>query len=202
MSKWLLMAAAGWLLAASGTVWADGDAAAGKTKSAGCGACHGVDGNSVNPAWPSLAGQHPGYMVKQLQNFKTGTRANATMAPMATPLSEQDMKDLAAFYSDQEIKLGLTDPDLVNLGEKIYRGGNSETGLAACIGCHSPSGLGNPAANFPSLSGQHVAYVVSQLKAFRDGRRANDQAGMMRDIAAKMTGQEMQAVASYIQGLH
>ncbi len=196
------MAVAGWLLAASGAVWAEGDATAGKTKSAGCSACHGVDGNSVNPAWPSLAGQHPGYTVKQLQNFKTGTRENATMAPMATLLTEQDMRDLAAYFSGQKIKFGFADPGLVNLGEQIYRGGNSETGLPACIGCHSPSGLGNPAANFPSLSGQHVAYVVSQLKAFRDGQRANDQAGMMRDLAAKMTEQEMQAVASYIQGLH
>jgi len=202
VKKWFLIAAAGWLLATSDAVWAEGDAAAGKTKSASCSACHGVDGNSVNPAWPSLAGQHPDYTVKQLQNFKTGTRENATMSPMAAPLSEQDMKDLAAYFSSQTINPGFTDPDLVNLGEKIYRGGNSETSLAACIGCHSPSGLGNPAANFPSLSGQHVAYVVSQLKAFRDGQRANDQAGMMRDLAAKMTEQEMQAVASYIQGLH
>jgi len=202
VKKWLLAVAAGWILSTSYTISAAGDAATGKTISASCAACHGTDGNSTNPQWPSLAGQHPDYIVKQLQNFKSGARPNAIMAPMTASLSEQDMQNLAAFFSSQKIKLGLADPEMVILGEQIYRGGSLEAGLAACIGCHSPTGSGNPAALFPSLSGQHAAYVVNQLKAFRDGQRTNDHASMMRDIAAKMTEREMQAVAEYLQGLH
>jgi cytochrome c553 len=161
-----------------------------------------MDGNSANPDWPTLAGQHPGYIEKQLKEFKIGDRANAMMAPMAAPLSEQDMADLSAYFSAQTKQPGAADEALVELGEKIYRGGNAATGVAACIGCHSPTGAGNPAAKFPALGGQHAKYVVNQLKAFQAGERANDAGKMMRNVAARMTAQEMEAVASYIQGLH
>lgn len=202
MNKWLVFATVISLSSVAGTALAAGDAAAGKAKSAPCAGCHGMDGNSANPDWPTLAGQHPGYIEKQLKEFKIGDRANAMMAPMATPLSEQDMADLSAYFSAQTKQPGAADEALVELGEKIYRGGNAATGVAACIGCHSPTGAGNPAAKFPALGGQHAKYVVNQLKAFQAGERANDAGKMMRNVAARMTAQEMEAVASYIQGLH
>ncbi len=190
------------LTGVSGVAVAGGDAAAGKTKSATCAGCHGPDGNSANPLWPKLAGQHEKYLVKQLKDFKEGRRNDPTMAPMAAPLEEQDMADLAAFFSSQTIKQGAADPELVELGEKIYRGGNMTSGVAACMACHGPSGKGNPQANFPALAGQHADYTVLQLKRFASGERANDAGKMMRSIASKMTEAEMKAVASYIQGLH
>lgn len=180
---------------------AAGDASAGKAKANTCAGCHGADGNSTNPAWPKLAGQHPGYLVKQLKDFKAGDRENATMAPMAAALSEQDMQDLAAYYAAQQIQYGEADPELVELGEQIYRGGNKASGVSACMACHGPAGKGNPAANFPALAGQHAAYTEIQLKAFRSGARANDYGSMMRNVAARMTDAEIKAVASYIQGL-
>ncbi|BAZ92771.1 cytochrome c subfamily [Thiohalobacter thiocyanaticus] len=187
-------------LAAPGAL-AAGDASAGKEKSSTCVACHGADGNSANPEWPKLAGQHPDYLVKQLKEFKAGERENQTMAPMAAPLSEQDMQDLAAYYAAQQIQYGEADPDLVELGEQIYRGGNKASGVSACMACHGPAGKGNPAANFPALAGQHATYTGIQLKAFRSGARANDYGSMMRNVAARMTDAEIKAVASYIQGL-
>lgn len=180
-----------------------GDAAVGKAKSATCAGCHGVDGNSPNPEWPKLAGQHPAYLDKQLQDFKAGEqRNNAMMAPMVASLSEQDMADLAAYFAAQEIQMGAADEALVELGEKIYRGGNPVTGVAACSGCHGPRGNGNPAANFPSISGQYAKYVEMQLHAFKKGERSNDAGKMMRNTAAKMSAEEIKAVASYVQGLH
>ncbi|WJW75462.1 c-type cytochrome [Thiohalobacter sp. IOR34] len=177
------------------------DAAAGKEKAAMCASCHGADGNSVNPEWPKLAGQHAKYLAKQLADFKAGRRSNALMAPMAVGLSPQDMENVAAFFASQAKKLGEADPKLVDLGEKIYRGGNKTTGVAACMACHAPNGAGNPAANFPALAGQHAKYVENQLKAFRDGSRSNDAGKMMRGVAARMTDEEIAAVASYVQGL-
>ncbi len=183
-------------------VSAAGDAAAGQTKAAACASCHGADGNSANPDWPKLAGQHDKYLVKQLTDFKAGDRKNAMMAPMAAGLSEQDMADIAAFFASQTQNGGKADPAQVAAGEKLYRGGNVTTGVAACMACHAPNGMGNPQANFPSLSGQHAAYIVIQLKNFRSGERANDAGKMMQNIAARMTDAEMLAVASYIEGLH
>jgi cytochrome c553 len=182
--------------------YAGGDASAGKTKSATCAGCHGMDGNSANPDWPNLAGQGTDYIEKQLKEFKAGKRQNATMAPMAAPLAEQDIADLAAFYTAQTVKVGAAEESLVELGETIYRGGNPASGVAACIGCHGPRGRGNPAAAFPALSGQHANYVEGQLNAFKAGERSNDAAKMMRDTASNMSEQEIKAVASYIQGLH
>lgn len=182
--------------------YAGGDAAAGKTKSATCAGCHGMDGNSANPDWPNLAGQGVVYIEKQLNAFKAGERQNATMAPMVAPLTAQDIADLAAFYSAQTPKTGAAEESLVELGQKIYRGGNPNSGVAACIGCHGPGGKGNPTAKFPALSGQHAKYVETQLNAFKAGERSNDAAKMMRNTASNMTGEEIKAVASYIQGLH
>ena len=189
-------------LCGSSIVNAGGDAAAGKGKSAVCAGCHGTDGNSVNPEWPSIAGQHADYLTKQLMNFKDGERENALMAGQVAALKEQDMADLGAYYAGLEGAPGAADPAKVELGQSIYRAGNTASGVAACIACHSPTGAGNPLANFPALSGQHASYTVAQLKAFRAGARANDAAQMMRNIASKMTDSEIESVAQYIQGLH
>jgi len=180
-----------------------GDAEAGKTKSASCAACHGVDGNSLNPQWPKLAGQHEDYMVKQLLYFHSGERMNDTMQGMVEGLSEEDAQDLAAYFASQEVTIGAADPALVELGEKIYRSGNAESGVAPCMGCHGPSGAGNPGANYPALRGQHAAYVESQLHGFAEGKRVNENSvKMMQILASRMTNREIRAVASYIQGLH
>ncbi len=189
-------------MAAVGVAQAAGNAAAGKTKSAACAACHGADGNSgVNPLWPKLAGQHPKYIKKQLHDFKAGKRKDGTMAPMAAPLNDQDIENLAAYFSSQKRTIGAAAKDKVALGEKVYRAGGSN-GAPACSGCHGPAGGGNGAANFPSLSGQSAAYVAKQLKDFRSGARNNDMNGMMAGVAAKLTDAEIDAVSQYVQGLH
>ncbi|MEJ2575134.1 MAG: c-type cytochrome [Gammaproteobacteria bacterium] len=181
---------------------AAGDAAAGKAKSAACAGCHGADGNSVNPEWPKLAGQHADYLYKQLTEFKSGARQNALMAGQVAALNEQDMADLAAYYASLDGSVGEADPTQVDLGETIYRAGNPSNGVSACAACHGPTGTGNPMAKFPSLSGQHATYSSNQLKAFRGMQRANDPGQMMRNVAAKLTDAEIEAVAQYMQGLH
>lgn len=180
---------------------AAGDAAAGKTKSATCLACHGADGNSANAVWPKLAGQHPNYIKKQLQEFKAGARKNDLMSPMAMPLSDQDMDDLAAYFSSQTQTPGTAAADSVELGGKIYRAGNASTDVAACMACHGPAGSGNPSAKFPRISGQHADYIEKTLKDFRSGGRANDNAKMMQNVVFRMTDKEIAAVAQYLQGL-
>ncbi len=202
MKKVLMLVLSGLAISVAASAWAEGgNAEAGKTKSATCAACHGADGNSVNPEWPKLAGQHPNYLLKQLMNFKNDERVNPSMSPMAKPLSDQDMADLAAYYASQVIKPGEADQSKVTLGEQIYKGGNNATGVAACAACHGPNGAGNPAANFPAINGQHAAYTKLQLHAFRKGGRANDAGKMMRNIAAGMTDAEIEAVSEYIAGL-
>ncbi len=202
MKKVLMLVLSGLAISVAASAWAEGgNAEAGKTKSATCAACHGADGNSVNPEWPKLAGQHPSYLLKQLMNFKNDERVNPSMSPMAKPLSDQDMADLAAYYSSQVAKAGEADKSKVALGEQIYKGGNNATGVAACAACHGPNGAGNPAANFPTISGQHATYTKNQLYAFRKGERANDAGKMMRNIAAGMTDAEIEAVSEYIAGL-
>ena len=182
---------------------AGGDPEAGMAKSAVCAACHGPDGNSVNPEWPKLGGQHAGYIIQQLLYFSDGERDNATMKGMAANLSDEDRMDLAAYYASQEVSYGAADPAEVELGERIYRGGNSESGVAPCMGCHGPNGAGNPAANYPALRGQHAKYVENQLHGFAEGNRVNENSiQMMQLIASRMTNKEIRAVASYIQGLH
>jgi len=178
-----------------------GDIEAGKAKSAVCSACHGADGNSTNAAWPSLAGQHASYIYKQLQDFKTGRRNDATMTGMVALLNDEDMKNVAAYYESQQTKGVAFDGELIQSGENIYRGGITETSVAACMGCHAPSGKGNGPAGWPSLIGQHPEYIVTQLKAFKEGTRANDTGNMMRNVSARMSDMEMKSVAAYIAGI-
>ena len=164
-----------------------------------CAACHNIDGNSVITLNPKLAGQHPEYIVKQLTNFKEGTRANAVMGGMASALSVEDMQNLATYFSEQKTTVGTAKTNgHGSLGEKIYRGGIQKNNVPACASCHGPNGMGIP-KQFPRLSGQHADYLLVQLKAFRTGERAN--APMMTAISVKLTDQEMTAVADYIQGL-
>ncbi|MCW8906638.1 MAG: cytochrome c4 [Sedimenticola sp.] len=190
------------LALAAGTAQAAGDAEAGKTKAATCVACHGPEGNSANAEWPKLAGQHASYIVKQLNEFKAGARKNDLMSPMAPPLNEQDIQDLAAYFSSQQQTPGVAAADQVELGEKIYRAGNADTGVAACMACHGPAGSGNPPAVFPRIAGQHAVYIEKALRDFRSDARTNDNAKMMRNVVARMTDQEIAAVAQYLQGLH
>ena len=164
-----------------------------------CAACHGVDGNSGAPANPKLAQQHPDYLVKQLQEFKSGKRPNPIMQPMAAQLSEADMKNIAAWVTAKKAKAGFAkDKTLVTMGEKIYRGGIADRQIAACAGCHSPTGSGIP-AQYPRLGGQHADYTSAQLTAFRDGARTNSL--QMTQVAAKLNDKEIKAVADYIAGL-
>lgn len=173
----------------------------GQTKSTTCVACHGANGNSANPEWPNIAGQHASYILKQLQAFKAGERQNPLMTPIAMTLSEDDMADLAAYYSQQTLTGLEADPAKVELGQRLYRGGDLETNLAACSGCHGPSGRGNPAAVYPAIQGQHATYLANQLRAFRAGARQTDPNGMMRDVARTMSDEQIDAVAAYVQGL-
>ena len=180
---------------------AAGSKEAGQAKAATCGACHGMDGNSISPEWPSLAGQHESYILKQLNDFHGGKRQNPLMSPMAAILSEQDMADLAAYFSSLAIRGGETDPSKAKLGQRVYRSGDVEGKVMACAGCHGPTGLGNAPAAFPSIQGQQATYVAMQLRAYKAGTRSTDPNQMMRDMAAALSEEEIDAVASYVQGL-
>jgi len=203
------------LVTLSANSLASGDAEAGQTKSATCMACHGLAGNSTMPNFPKLAGQGEGYILKQLQEFKSGARNNAIMAGVVAILSEQDMMDIAAYYSTQTISenSAKANEETIELGRKIYLGGKKDTQTTACIACHGPKGLGIPSAKFPALGAQHAEYTVSQLKAYRqysineqtgsdDLARDNDYEGMMRNVARGLTTVEIEALAQYIAGLH
>jgi cytochrome c553 len=185
---------------AAGTA-AAGDAALGAQKAAVCGACHGMTGTSVNPEWPSLAGQHESYIVSQLKLFQQGARVNPLMTPMSVALSEGDMQDLGAHFA-QQTPTGLeADPSNWKAGEKLYRGGDSARGLPACIACHGPQGKGNAPASYPALRAQHAVYAYNQLLAYADGKRTTAGNDIMQVIAGKLTDEEMRALASYTQGL-
>jgi cytochrome c553 len=200
-AKFVAALGLGLALAWSGTAGAAGDKQAGQAKSATCMACHGADGNSANPEWPSLAGQPASYIVKQLKHFKATERNNPLMMPMAMILSDQDMLDLAAYFSSQTPRpTGETDPGKLKLGEKLYRGGDLERGLPACSGCHGPAGAGI-GGFYPRIGGQHATYAALQLRAFKSEVRATDANSMMRNITAKLTEAEIDALASYLQGL-
>ena len=165
-----------------------------------CGACHTADGSRGSPANPIIAGQHPDYLVKQLQEFKSGKRNNAIMKGMASTLSDDDMKNVAAFYGSKSAKPGFAkNKDTVKLGEKIYRAGIAEKAVPACAGCHSPNGAGIP-VQYPRIAGQHGDYTEAQLVAFRGGARGNSV--QMSTIAARLSDAEVKAVADYIAGLH
>lgn len=189
-----------------------GDVEAGKTKSATCGACHGADGNSAAAAFPKLAGQNEKYLIKQMNDIKSGARSVALMAGQLNSFSDEDIADVAAYFAAQAASIGNAKPELVELGQSLYRAGNTDTGVPACSACHSPTGKGNAAAGFPALSGQHADYIAAQLKAFRlgardetasDSVRVNDgETRVMRDIAFKLKDFEIEALASYVNGLH
>ncbi len=188
------------------TTMAQGDPDAGAQKVQSCGICHGADGNSMNPMWPKLAGQHPQYTVKQLKNFKSGDRSNPQMSPMAAALSDQDMMDIAAYYGSQtasqaQLPAAMEDSE-IELGERIYRAGDATKNLASCMACHGPSGLGNGAAAYPALASQHADYTAAQLQAFKNASRDNDASSAMRDVAMKMSDEEIKAVSRYLQGLN
>ncbi len=181
----------------------DGSLEAGKTKAIRCGACHGPDGNSVNPQWPSIAGQHAPYIVRQLEAFQNGERTNILMSSQAMTLTEQDMKDVAVFFAAQPAAAkSVADPGLVEKGEALYRGGDKESGAAACLTCHGPTGRGNPSARYPLLRGQHATYIAATLREYANETRKSDgTTRIMRDIAKRLSEDDIVAVAAYVQGL-
>ncbi len=180
-----------------------GDAAAGKTKSAACGGCHGVDGNSPIPVYPKLAGQNEAYIVKQVKDFKANTtRQNAIMMGRVAALSEADAADIGAYFQSQSVSSAPAfDAGKAAAGREIYKGGNLQAGVPACQACHGPGGAGTAGIGYPMLGGQYVDYTLAQLKAFKDGSRSNDDKSLMRSIVEKMTDDEMVAVANYIASL-
>ena len=180
---------------------ADGSADEGESKATPCVACHGVGGNSANPVWPNLAGQHAQYTRKQLEAFKSGARQDPLMSPMAASLTEDDMADLAAYYAEQTATGLEADPEKLSQGQRLYRGGDGSKGVAACTACHGPSGDGNPTALYPAIGGQQAAYVAKQLRAYREGARQTDPNQMMRNVAHAMSDEQIDAVAAYVQGL-
>ena len=177
------------------------DIEAGKAKTALCMGCHGADGNSFNVIWPRLAGQHASYIEKQLRDFKAAKRTDPTMQGMVATLTEEDMVNIAAYYETQTPAAAKFDESLLAAGENIYRGGITETSVAACMGCHSPTGDGNGPAMYPLVKSQHPEYIVAQLKKFKDGTRANDAGSMMRLVDKRMSNAEMQAVAAYMAAM-
>ena len=181
----------------------DGSADAGKAKSITCTACHGAEGNSANPLWPNIAGQHARYIEAQLHAFKSGKRQNALMAPQAMMLSDEDIRNLAVYYESLPAAVqAVADPSTVKKAESLYRGGNAETGVPACLACHGPTGLGNAAAKYPAIQGQHATYTAQALRDYASGTRVSaDKTQMMRDIASRLSEEEIVALASYIQGL-
>jgi len=197
----------------------DGKSSAGKEKTGHCAGCHGEDGNSLIPSYPKLAGQHASYLVNQLQSFKSGTRNNAMMAPMAAALSENDMADIAAYYAEQKISENpapaLPPPEdedaavdeqknkeimekLLAKGGDLYRNGDLKNNVSACIACHGPYGEGNRPAAFPAVYSQHADYLIKTLTDFKSGERSNNPENMMHMIAKKLTDEEIKAVSYYI----
>ena len=195
---------------------APGDAKAGQTKAGACAACHGIDGNATDPQYPRLAGQHERYIARQLHLFKSGQRQNPIMMGMAAPLSAQDMRDIGAFYATQKGQAGVADDTVITtgpnadkkfyqVGEKLFRAGRPADGLPACMACHGPAGRGNPGPSYPSLGGQHSAYTVAKLQFFRDGGSygTGTEANLvMAQIAKQLSDEEIQALGTYLQGLH
>ncbi len=200
------------IVSTSLTSFAAGNSAAGQQKAAACMACHGPDGNSLADMWPKLAGQLPDYIHKQLQDFKAGRRQDEQMSPQAANVAEIDMADIAAFFAGQTVKPGAADKALLAKGKEIYlRGKGRPQPVTACVGCHGPGGAGNrdwgktlsraPAVLAPAIGGQHAAYLVKQLKAYRDGTRHNDVAQVMRQVAGGLDDGEVAAVAAYAASL-
>jgi len=186
----------------STSAFAVGDIEAGRAKAAMCAGCHGKNGNSNNPVWPKLAGQHAFYVEKELHDFQNGKRNDATMSPMAAGLDDVDIENLAAFFASVPSTVEAASADKIKLGEKLYRAGKVDNGMPACIACHGPNGAGSAPARFPRIGGQHAAYLSKALKDFKAESRDNDHQAMMRDIAGRMNNKEIEAVSSYISGLH
>lgn len=216
MKRYLLVA----VLLAAPAAWAQavdagkadpftgGSAEAGAGKAAVCGACHGPAGNSSNPEWPKLAGQHSAYTFHELVELKSGARKSPVMGPLAAALSEQDMRDLAAYFAAQQASPGVASPDSIEVAQPLYRAGDVARGLPACAACHGPQGAGNAAARYPRIGGQHARYNAMMLRAYRDQASSADtdtdtdaDAAIMASIAAKLTDAEIQALASYLNGL-
>lgn len=183
---------------------ARGDPAAGEEKITTCAACHGRDGIAMQPSYANLAGQNYGYLLEQMRAFKSGARQANLMMGQLDNLSEQDLKDVAAYYASQPAPVSVAPEENLELGERIYRAGLPEEGVPACAACHLPRGNGNGPAAFPALAGQTADYVVAQLEAYRAGERTTDEGlgGMMRDIADRLDDEEIAAVANYVRGLH
>lgn len=210
MKRLLLVAA----LMGAGSAWAEeakmdaftgGNAEAGAAKAATCVACHGPGGNSANPEWPKLAGQHGTFIHRSLQALKSGKRVAPVMNPQAAPLSDQDMKDLAAYFSAQPASPGVASPDAVKVAQPIFRNGDPARGLPACSGCHGPKGAGNAGAGYPRIGGQHARYAAHMLRAYKSGTGMpfeNPTTATMAAVAAKLSEAEIDALASYINGLH
>ena len=180
-----------------------GSAEAGEAKALTCTACHGPQGNSSNALWPNIAGQGAPYLQAQLSAFKSGSRMDPLMSGQAMMLSDQDIADLAVYFENLPAAAqAVADADLVDRGEALYRGGNTETGVAACMACHGPTGRGNPAAGYPAVQGQHAAYTAKQLNEYAAGTRKTDgKTRMMRDIAGRLSKEDIAALSSYMQGL-
>jgi len=201
----LLRAAVSSLALFSIHAFAQGDATAGQAKSAICAACHSADGNSVVPNWPKLAGQHEEYLVRQVTLIKSGARPVPEMMGITPGLSEQDILDLSAYFTSQKNSGGVADPSKIAVGERIYRAGNADSEVPACMSCHGPAGEGDPLAGYPVLAGQHAMYTASMLTRFRQGEHWGDNdapSKIMNGSASELTDEEIEAVASYIQGLY
>ena len=180
-----------------------GDPISGEGKVMVCAGCHGVDGNSVVGQWPTLAGQRESYLFDQLEHIKDGERVIASMMVLLDAYDYDDLRDMAAYYAAQKVKVGQADKSNIALGEKIYRAGNLDSGVPACTGCHGAKGKGIESAGYPLLSGQKAEYVVTSLVAYQNGQRGYDSKGKsMQGIAAKLTLEEIQAVANYVSGLY
>jgi cytochrome c553 len=190
------------VLGFSNAVQAQGNIDAGKAKSITCTACHGEDGNSPSNLYPKLAGQHSSYLEKQLQQFKSGERKDPIMAGMVATLSDQDMKDLSAFYATKTATPEAASPEIAGAGQKLYMGGDINRDIPGCTACHGPRGNGLELAKFPKISSQHPAYIKLQLEKFRSQARNNDLNGMMTDVAAKLNDDDIALLAEYISALH
>lgn len=203
--KYLMQIAVALLLLISIPAFAAGDVADGQAKSAVCAACHGADGNSSVPMWPSIAGQHEGYLKRQLELIQSGARSVPEMVGIVAGMSEQDFADVSAYFASQTPKAGLADEGSLQVAERLYKTGDTEIDAPACMACHGPAGEGNPLAGYPHLAGQHAVYTEKMLKGFRDGTQWGEDdanSAIMVGVAHRLTDAQIKAVALYIQGLH
>lgn len=181
----------------------DGSAEAGKSRALTCTACHGQEGNSVNPLWPNIAGQNAPYLLAQLQAYKSGDRADPLMSTQAMLLSDEDMRNIAVYFESlPAAAAAVADPGTVDRAASLYRGGNEAAKASACMACHGPTGRGNPAAKYPALNGQHATYTAKQLRDYASNSRKSDgKTRIMREIAGRLSEEDIVALASYVQGL-